>query len=88
MKSTITFFPVDNGDMTLIKLSDKTTILIDINLRESAENEEGPSFDAVKGLRDRLENDDDGRPYVDAFLLTHPDQDHCRGLSFHLSSPS
>ena len=90
MKSTITFFPVDNGDMTLIKLSDKTTILIDINLRESAEDEEDPSFDAVEGLRDRLENDDDGRPYVDAFLLTHPDQDHCRGLRkhFHLGQLS
>ena len=25
MKSTITFFPVDNGDMTLIKLNDNTT---------------------------------------------------------------
>jgi Cft2 family RNA processing exonuclease len=83
MKSTITFFPVDNGDMTLIKLSDGTTILIDINLRESAEDEEDPSFDAVKGLRDRLGNDNDGRPYVDAFLLTHPDQDHCRGLRKH-----
>jgi hypothetical protein len=59
MKSTITFFPVDNGDMTLIKLSDKTTILTDINLRESAEDEEDPAFDAVKGLRDRLEKDDD-----------------------------
>jgi hypothetical protein len=83
MKSIITIFPVDNGDMTLIKLSDKTTILIDINLRESAEDEEDPSFDAVEGLRDRLENDDDERPYVDAFLLTHPDQDHCRGLRKH-----
>ncbi|MBC8459604.1 MAG: metallohydrolase [Deltaproteobacteria bacterium] len=85
MKSTITFFPVDNGDMTLIKLSDKTTILIDINLRESAEDDENPAFDAVKGLRDRLEKDS-GRPFVDAFLLTHPDQDHCRGLQkrFHL----
>ena len=50
MKSTITFFPVDNGDMTLIKLSDNTTILIDINLRDLAEDEEDPSFDAVKGL--------------------------------------
>jgi len=82
MKSTITFFPVDNGDMTLIKLSDKTTILTDINLRESAEDEEDPAFDAVKGLRDTLEKDD-GRPYVDAFLLSHPDQDHCRGLRKH-----
>ena len=87
MKSTVTFFPVDNGDMTLIKLSDQTTILIDINLRDSAEDEEGPALDAVKALRERLENDDDGRPYVDAFLLTHPDQDHCRGLRkhFHLA---
>ncbi|MBW2144404.1 MAG: metallohydrolase [Deltaproteobacteria bacterium] len=88
MKSTITFFPVDNGDMTLIKLSDKTTILIDINLRESAEDDEDPSFDAAKGLRERLKKDDDGRPFVDVFLLTHPDQDHCRGLRkhFHLGS--
>ena len=53
MKSTITFFPVDNGDMTLIKLIDNTTILIDINLRESAEDEEDHSFDAVSGLRER-----------------------------------
>jgi hypothetical protein len=83
MKSIITFFPVDNGDMTLIKLSDNTNILVDINLRESTEDEENPSFEAVKGLRDRLGNDDDGRPYVDAFLLTHPDQDHCRGLRKH-----
>jgi len=83
MKSTITFFPVDNGDMTLIKLSDKTTILVDIKLRESAEDDENSAFDAVQGLRDRLEKDDDGRPYVDAFLLTHPDQDHCRGLRKH-----
>jgi hypothetical protein len=38
MKLKITFFPVDNGDMALIKLSDKTTIVADINLRESAED--------------------------------------------------
>jgi hypothetical protein len=86
MKSTIAFFPVDNGDMTLIKLSDGTTILTDINLRETAEDEENHSFDAAKGLRDRLEKDDQKRPCVDAFLLSHPDQDHCRGLRklFHL----
>ena len=83
MPSTVTFFPVDNGDMTLVKLSDKKTILVDINLRESAEEEDNPAFDAVKGLRDRLEKDEKGRPYVDAFLLSHPDQDHCRGLKKH-----
>jgi len=83
MKSTITFFPVDNGDMTLIKLSDNTIILVDINLRETAEDEESLAFNAIKGLRDILAKDNEGRPYVDAFLLTHPDQDHCRGLKKH-----
>src|SRR5581483_11302937 len=24
---------------------------------------------------------DDGRPYLSVFLLTHPDQDHCRGFA-------
>ena len=86
MPSTVTFFPVDNGDMTLLKLSDKTTILIDINLRDSTEEEE--TYNVNKELRSRLETDDKGRPYVDAFLLSHPDQDHCRGLQrhFHLGS--
>lgn len=83
MVSKVTFFPVDNGDMTLIKLNDNTTVLIDINLRETAEDEENHVFDAVKGLRERLEYDTDERPYVDAFLLSHPDEDHCLGLEKH-----
>jgi hypothetical protein len=88
MASTATFFPVDNGDMTLIKLDDKITILIDINLRDVSEDQEEPACDAVKELRNRLEKDAKGRPYVDAFLLSHPDQDHCRGFKkhFHLGS--
>lgn len=88
MLPTITFFPVDNGDMTLIKLNDTITILIDINIREIAEDEQEPACNVIKELRDRIEEDEEGRPYVDAFLLSHPDQDHCRGLreQFHLSS--
>lgn len=83
MPTTITFFPVDNGDMTLIKLNDKTTILIDINIREAAEDEQDPACNVIKELRDRLEKDEKGHPYVDAFLLSHPDQDHCKGLRKH-----
>ena len=88
MLPTITFFPVDNGDMTLIKLNDTTTILIDINIREIAEDEQEPACNVIKELRDRIKEDEEGRPYVDAFLLSHPDQDHCRGLreQFHLGS--
>lgn len=83
MASTITFFPVDNGDMTLIALADDTTILIDINLRDRAEDDQDPSCNVVKELRKRLKKDDNGRPYVDAFLLSHADEDHCRGMKKH-----
>ena len=32
----IIFYPVDNGNMILLKLEDKTTILVDINVRKKA----------------------------------------------------
>lgn len=86
MPTTVTFFPVDNGDMTLIKLGDAlgTTILIDVNIRLSADKAENNDVrDVAKDLRERLNKDSEGRPYVDAFLLSHPDQDHCRGLERH-----
>lgn len=85
MPTTLTFFPVDNGDMTLIKFGDaaSTTLLIDVNIRQDADDPEGDARDVAKDLRDRLKKDENGRPYVDALLLSHPDQDHCRGLARH-----
>jgi hypothetical protein len=43
MPTTLTFFPVDNGDMTLIKFGDaaSTTLLIDVNIRQDADDPEG-----------------------------------------------
>ncbi|MBJ9664117.1 metallohydrolase [Burkholderia gladioli] len=80
----ITFFPVGNGDMTLIKLSNGQTILIDINIREPGDD----IRDVLADLREMLSEDEEGRPYVDVMVLSHPDQDHCRGLvaHFHLGS--
>jgi len=90
VSSRITSFPVDNGDMTLIELDDasQTKILIDVHIREAADNEDDPTFDAAGELRRRLKRDEKGRPYVDVFLQTHPDQDHLKGLQkhFHLGS--
>jgi len=85
MPTTITFFPVDNGDMTLIKFGDPdaTTLLIDMNIRQDADDPNGDVRDVANDLRDRLKKDENGRPYVDAFLLSHPDEDHCRGLTRH-----
>lgn len=86
MAAKITFFPVGNGDMTLITLNDpeETTILIDVNIRSAADDEENDDCpDVAKEIRKRLKSDANKRPYVDIFLLSHPDKDHCSGLSTH-----
>lgn len=75
----ITFFPVANGDMTLLELESGSRILVDINIRQPGD---GIRY-VAKDLRDRLTTDAKGRPYVDAMVLSHPDQDHCRGLEQH-----
>ncbi len=82
MDPVITTFPVDNGDMTLFQLQSGRTVLVDINIRQPKKGVR----DVAADLRDRLKKDDKGRHYVDAMLLTHPDQDHCRGLVeyFHM----
>lgn len=79
LAAVLTFFPVANGDMTLIQLESGRTILIDINIRQLGDDVRN----VAKDLRDRLKTDTAGRPYVDAMLLSHPDQDHCRGLEEH-----
>jgi hypothetical protein len=85
MPAKITFFPVDNGDMSLIRLTDadSTSLLIDCKIRESADNPDETTPDVAKSLRDRLRTDENNRPYVDAMLLSHPDEDHCLGLEKH-----
>lgn len=84
-KTSVTFFPVGNGDMTLISLADdaETRILIDCNIREAADDPDDETRDVARDLRDLLKRDSKGRPYVDVFLLTHPDKDHCRGIRKH-----
>lgn len=85
MSAKITFFPVDNGDMTLVRLADTrvTTLLIDTNVRVAADDTADATPDVALELRKRLQYDDKGRPFVDAFLLSHPDKDHCTGLEKH-----
>lgn len=89
MDPKIIFFPVGNGDMTLIELESGKTILIDTNIRDSANGPKGDIPDVASMLRRRLRRDTQQRLYIDVFLLSHPDQDHCRGLvkHFHLGAP-
>lgn len=75
----IKYYPVGNGDTSLITLEDKTTILVDCNIR-NCDNDE--TFDVKKDLLASIQRTN-GIPYVDVFILTHGDQDHCRGFEKH-----
>ncbi|HLY65728.1 MAG TPA: metallohydrolase [Chloroflexota bacterium] len=90
MVAKVTFFPVGNGDMTLIELESGRRILIDVNARAASDDLEDDTPDVMQMLRKRLERDAEGRWYVDAFLLSHPHKDHCTGLRnhFHLGPPA
>ncbi|SUS07741.1 F39 [uncultured Defluviicoccus sp.] len=89
MMTTLAFFPVGNGDMTLIELESGRTILIDMNIRAAADDPNDPTPDVAGLLRKRLKRDRQGRLYLDALLISHPHQDHCAGLQehFHLGPP-
>ena len=76
-------FKVGNGDMALIELESGRRILVDINIRVAGDDEADDTPDVAAQLRDLLSPDSAGRLFVDAFLLTHPDADHIRGLERH-----
>lgn len=88
-KHVLKFYPVDNGDNVLIKLRDSTTILIDCNIREGEETDAGNKIFDVKGDLNEMLQKRNGKPYLDLFMLTHGDQDHCRGAAknFYLGAP-
>ena len=89
MTAQLSFFPVGNGDMTLIQTEGGSRILLDVNIRSAADNPDDSTADVVSKLRRKLIRDASGRLYIDALLISHPDEDHCRGLRkhFHLGPP-
>ena len=77
------FYPVNNGDTVLIKV-DNTTIQIDANIRNNDD-----CYDVMEDLLDELSTDVEGKYHLDLFMLTHPDEDHCRGIdtNYYLGDP-
>ena len=85
----IKYYPVKNGDMSLITLDDKTTILIDCNIKNASKDEnDDTAYDVKKDLLNSIQYRDDA-PYVDVFILTHGDLDHCLGFkdNFYQGDP-
>ena len=83
--ASITYFPVGNGDTALVKLTDGTTILIDLCICSDDEEKYDVHGHLVGELRAEK-----GIPHADAVVLSHPDQDHIRGWStyFYSGDPS
>lgn len=81
--SKIKFYPVDNGDTVLIKVPN-ATIQIDANIRDNND-----CFDVMNDILNELSTDNKGRYHLDLFMLTHPDEDHCRGVddNYYLGDP-
>lgn len=89
MDNKLKFYPVGNGDQSLIILKDGTTIGIDCNIRQaSIDSTDSSIYDVKKDLLDSLKTRDNNH-YLDVFILTHGDCDHCRGFktNFYQGDP-
>lgn len=73
------FWPVGNGDSTTVVISDAEVLQIDLNDKVMAEDDDNEHIPLVDELVAKLPQRD-GKPYLSCFVLTHPDQDHCRGF--------
>lgn len=91
MNTKITFYPVNNGDCNLIEFCDGAKMMIDCKLSNKAEDDSNDDFNVINDLlTNKLKTKKHGLPYLDAFVLTHPDLDHCLGFKskFYLKDPT
>ena len=97
MSSQIKYYPVDNGDQTLISVEENsytTKILVDCNIRESSKGDNNldqydVKADLLKALSKKEHNGVKDVSYADLFILTHGDEDHLLGFekNFYQGDP-
>lgn len=92
MEHIIKFYPVENADCTLIKLSNGKTIITDCQIFDNLNDDKGTQvrFDVKSDLLKELGKDENGNPFVDLFVSTHPHDDHCKGFegNFYHGDPN
>jgi beta-lactamase superfamily II metal-dependent hydrolase len=74
------FWPVGSGDSTTIVVDDEHVVQVDVRQLEASTEEDDPRAPVVDLLQELLPTKD-GKPYLAAFILTHPDKDHCQGFA-------
>ncbi|WP_031553081.1 hypothetical protein [Parvularcula oceani] len=74
------FWPVGTADSTTIVVDDAVTMQVDLHHMIAAEGDGDDATPIVDILVDELPRRD-GKPYLSAFALTHPDKDHILGFA-------
>lgn len=91
MKNSIKFYPVGNGDCCLVTIAGiNKKMMFDCNFRQEAEEDGSDMYNVLADLlNNELTSKKSGLHFLDAFILTHPDQDHCRSFAekFYLGDP-
>jgi beta-lactamase superfamily II metal-dependent hydrolase len=76
----IMFWPVGTGDSTTIVVDDGHVVQVDLHDMAQADLDGAVVTPVVDELAAWLPKRS-GRPYLAVFVLTHADQDHCRGFA-------
>lgn len=76
----IVFWPVGTGDSTSIVVQDEVVLQVDFRDLAKAASDDDDHTSMVDTLVEHLPTVD-GKPYLSAFALTHPDEDHILGFS-------
>lgn len=80
----VVFWPVGTGDSTTIVVTEEIVVQVDLHDMAKADDNDAPEFAVVDRLVEVLPVVD-GIRYLAVFVLTHADQDHCRGFADLLS---
>ncbi|WP_432991036.1 hypothetical protein [Dactylosporangium sp. CA-233914] len=80
----VVFWPVGTGDSSTIVVTEEIVVQVDLHDMAKADNDDTPEYAVVDRLVEVLPVVD-GEPYLAVFVLTHADQDHCRGFADLLS---
>src|SRR6266850_2425074 len=74
------FWPVGSGDSTTIVIDKDMLVQVDLrHLTCADEDDDDPRMAVIDKLIEILPKVG-GKPYLAVFVLTHPDEDHCRGF--------